>query len=37
MASRVLEEQIRTTIRNLRKSGFTYKVFYTHIEYKPMD
>ena len=37
MADSVLEEQIRAAVSELRKAGFTYKVFYSQIDYKPMD
>ena len=35
--NRLLAEKVREEIKALRKKGFTYKVFYTAIEYTPMN
>ena len=32
-----LADEIRTIIRRLRLEGYTYKVFYTAINYSPMS
>lgn len=33
----ILADEIRTIIRQLRKKGYTYRVFFTAINYKPVD
>ena len=35
--NRILAEKIRTIIRQLRKEGYTYKIFYTAINYNATD